>query len=136
MNSTVIAMHNNAKIQQLLARIVVAVGLMTSLGLILGGCSSTSSGDGAARLLVAPDKFQNYTCEQLTIRANGTAGRRKQLEQLMAKAGTSFDGRVASALAYQSEYTETGGDLAELRRTATEKNCKPIASLQMAGPGR
>jgi hypothetical protein len=39
-------------------------------------------------------------------------------------------------LAYQSEYTETGGDLAELRRTAAEKNCKPIASLQTAGPGR
>jgi hypothetical protein len=130
MNSIVMAMHHNAKIQQLLARAVVAVGLVASLGLMLAACSTSSGGDTAGRLLVAPDKFQNYSCEQLALRAGGAAGRRKQLEQLMAKAGTSLDGQLVSAMAYQAEYTETGGDLDEMRRTAAAKNCKPIAVLQ------
>lgn len=101
------------------------------LSLMLGACSTQSDNrDFAGRMLVAPDKFQNYSCEQLAIRANGAAGRRKQLEQLMAKAGTSPDGRMVSAMAYQVEYTEQGGDLDELRRAAAVRNCKPIAVLQ------
>lgn len=97
----------------------------------LAACTTQSDKrDFAGRLFVAPDKFQNYSCEQLAIRAGGVATRRKQLEQLMAKANTTADGRLVSMLAYQAEYTETGGDLDELRATAAVKNCKPIPALQ------
>jgi hypothetical protein len=108
------------------------------LSLMLAACSNTTSDNRSVggRFLVAPDKFQNHTCEQLAIRANGTAARRKQLEQLIAKAGNSLDGQLVSALAYKAEYTENGGDLDEMRRTAAEKNCKPIAVLQAPNSGR
>ena len=106
------------------------------LSLMLGGCSTPGSGEGASRLFVAPDKFQNYSCQQLEIRVKAVVTRRSQLGQLMAKAGTTPDGRLVSLLAYQSEYTETAGDLDELRRTAAAKNCKPIAVLQAPNSGR
>jgi hypothetical protein len=106
------------------------------LSLMLGACSTSGGGEGASRLFVAPDKFQNYSCQQLEIRASAVATRRKQLEQLIAKAGTTPDGRLASMLAYQAEYTETAGDLNELRRTAAAKNCKPIAVLQAPNSSR
>jgi hypothetical protein len=120
------AMHENAKIRRLLARAVVMAGF----GLTLAGCST--SGDGvssAGRLFVAPDKFVLYNCPQIEQRAIGAATRRKQLAQLMAKAGTTPDGRLVSLLAYESEYTETAADLAELRRAAADKNCPPIKVL-------
>jgi hypothetical protein len=125
--SIVMAMHNNAKIWPLLAPAVVVAGF----GLMLAACTTSSDNRGfGGRLLVAPDKFQNYSCQQLEGRAVGVASRRKQIEALMAKAGDSLDGRLASAMAYQAEYTETGGDLDELRRAAAIRNCKPIAVLQ------
>ena len=105
--------------------------LLLAAALSLAGCTTQgSTDDRVARLFVAPDKFANYSCLQIEHRANGTAGRRKQLEGLMAKAGTTPDGRIVSVLAYQAEYTETAGDLSELRRTAAAKNCKPLAALQ------
>jgi len=119
-------MHDNAKIRRLLARAVVAAGLM----LTLAGCSTSGEGvSGAGRAFVAPDKFVLYNCPQIEVKAQGTVARRKQLDQLMAKAGTTPDGRLVSLLAYQSEYTENGADLAELRRSAADKNCPPIAAL-------
>ncbi len=123
--SIVVAMHDNAKIRQLLIGAFAA-----ALGLALGGCSSSGGGpSGAQRIFVAPDKFVLYSCPQLEQRAVGVAARRKQLAQLMAKAGTTPDGRLVSLLAYQSEYAETGADLAELRRAAADKSCKPIKAL-------
>jgi hypothetical protein len=100
------------------------------LPLLLVACSTSSGRDTAGRFLVAPDKFQNYSCEQLALRAAGAAARRKQLEGLMAKASTTADGRLVSLMAYQTDYTETAGDLDELRRAAAAKNCKPIPALQ------
>ena len=120
------AMHNNAKIRQLLARAVVMAGV----GLTLGGCSTSGDGpSGVSRVFVAPDKFVLYNCPQIEVKALGVAARRKQLAQLMAKAGSTPDGRLVSLLAYESEYTETGADLAELRRAAADKNCQPIKAL-------
>ena len=87
-------------------------------------------------LFVPPGKYLNYTCPQLETRAAGVAGRRTQLDQLMAKAGSSPDGRLVGALAYQTEYTELGGDLVELRRAAAEKKCKPTAALQAPNSSR
>jgi predicted small secreted protein len=109
------------------AIIVLAVPL---LALTLAGCSTSGEGvSGAGRAFVAPDKFVLYNCPQIEVKAQGTVARRKQLDQLMAKAGTTPDGRLVSLLAYQSEYTENGADLAELRRSASDKNCPPIAAL-------
>lgn len=107
--------------------------ILLGAAVLLAGCSTREPGEGmAGRFFVAPGKFTNFSCAQLEIRANGVAGRRKQLDQLMTKASVTADGRLVSVLAYQAEYTETGADLAELRRAAAAKECKPIASLQGA----
>ena len=103
----------------------------------LAGCSSQDPGESKLSFLfVPPGKYLNYTCPQLESRAVGTVARRAQLEQLMAKAGNSLDGRLVGALAYQAEYTELGGDLVELRRAAAEKKCKPTAALQAPNSSR
>ncbi len=121
------AMYDNLKNWRLLTRTLVVAGL----GLSLGGCGTSggSTEDRVGRLLTAPDKFIFFTCGQLEGRAATAAARQKQLEQLMAKAGTSLDGRLISVLAYQSEHTELVADLNELRRAAAEKNCKPTGAL-------
>ncbi len=98
------------------------------LSLMLAGCGS-SNRDFAGRLLVAPGRYLNYDCQQLENRVKGVMSRRKQLEELMAKAETSFDGRLISGAAYRTEYAETSGDLDELRAEAAAKECKPIAAL-------
>jgi hypothetical protein len=111
---------------------------MPLLALTLGGCdTSGSTQDRIGRLMVAPDKFVLYSCPQLEVRAKGVASRQKELAQLMAKAGTTPDGRIVSALAYQEEYTETVADLNELRRAAAAKDCKPSPVLaRTAAPAR
>ncbi len=114
----------------------VRIVALFAWALALAGCSTGGSDAGrVGRVFVAPDKFLLYTCPQLEQSARGVADRRKRLAQLMAKAGTTPDGRLISVLAYQSEYTETGADLDEMRRVAADKSCKPIAALGQT-PGR
>ncbi len=103
------------------------------VALALGGCTTGGTEDKAGRLLVAPDKFLLYSCPQIAIRATTTVNRIKELERLKAKAGTSFDGRLVSAMAYGSEHAEMTGDLNELRRAAADKNCPPIPALGQPG---
>lgn len=103
----------------------------------LAGCSTQSPGESKLSFLVVPPgKYLNYTCQNIEGRAGGVVARRTQLDQLMAKAGTTLDGRLVGVLAYQAEYSELGGDLIELRRAAAEKNCKPIAALRAPNSSR
>ena len=123
-NSIVMAMQNYAKNARLPARVIVGSALI----LMLAGCSGSTE-DKIGRLMVAPEKFYLYTCAQLEAQANSTIARRKQLQQLMAKAETTPDGRIVSFLTYQSPYTEAGADLNELRRASAARDCKPSAVL-------
>lgn len=108
-----------------------------AIALAIAGCSTQSPGESRLSFLVVPPgRYLNYTCPQLEARAGSAAARRTQLEQLMAKAGGTLDGRVMGVLAYQAEYTELGGDLIELRRMAAEKGCKPTAALRAPGAAR
>lgn len=105
-----------------------AFALLLAVG--LGACTTSGpSSSGAGLIYNAPDKFVLYNCPQLEVRAQGAAARKKQLEALMAKAGTTPDGRFVSLLAYQSEYTEMKADLEQLRAAAAERKCKPIPAL-------
>jgi hypothetical protein len=117
---------------QMIIRAKVLLPAVLLLAGFLAGCSTPGSGESRMSFMsVPPGRYLNYTCPQLEGRAAGVNARRTQLEQLMAKAGTSLDGRVIGFVAYQAEYSELGGDLIELRRTAAEKKCKPSAALQV-----
>jgi hypothetical protein len=92
---------------------------------LLAGC--TISDDTMARLLVAPDKYQFFNCDQLAAQIKSTLAREKELEQLMARAEVDPAGRLVSTVAYKSDYLTARGDLNELRQSAAAKNCAFLA---------
>ena len=108
-------------------RLIAAVLLAASLAACAG--QGGSGDDTMARLLVAPDRFVLFNCEQLSVRATAIVTREKELEALMAKAGPSADGQLASAITYRPEYLQLRGDMIELRKAAAARNCKSIPAL-------
>jgi len=88
----------------------------------LSGCAA--SDDTTARFLVAPDQYVLYNCPQLAEAARGNAARQRELEALMAKAGTDSAGRFVSGLSYRPEYVQLRGQMTELRKEAATKQCR------------
>jgi hypothetical protein len=117
-------MNASAKIRPLFAALLLATSL--------GACTSPggNADDGAARFFVTSDQFVLFNCEQLATKAAAVAAREKELQALMVQAGPSSDGRLVSALAYRPEYLTLRGNMSDLRKTATEKNCKPMLALE------
>ena len=104
-----------------------------TLALLLGGCAM--SDDKLAQMLVAPDKFALYRCEEMATRAKELAVREAELKALMVRAGTGSGGELVSTVAYRPEYLSVQGEMIELRRTAAEKKCAPIPELAgVTGP--
>ena len=93
--------------------------------LMLSGCASET----ASRFLVEPDRYTLYSCKELAAQAQGNAARQRELELLIAKAGSG----VASAMAYQPEYLQLRGEMTQLRKTAVDKNCGPLPSPPVPG---
>jgi hypothetical protein len=109
-----------ARIASTAARLVGVLALLSPLG--LAGCGSISD-QTAASALVAPGKFDIYTCRDIEQRKRQASARFTELEQLMARAAQSPGGEFVGALAYRSEYLETQGELEQLARSAAEKQC-------------
>lgn len=100
---------------------------------MLSGCSM--SDDTMGRFMVAPGKYVLYPCDALARQAQAMAVRKKELEELTAKAGTGAAGRVIAETTYGSEYIAVRGEINELRRAAAEKNCNPLPGIENpAGP--
>ena len=99
-------------------RIGMIVSAAPLAALALSGCTSES----ASRFLVEPDRFVLYSCNELAAQAQGNIARQRELELLIAKAGSG----VASAMAYQPEYLQLRGEMTQLRKAAADKNCKPL----------
>jgi len=87
--------------------------------LALSGCAGSVE-DRVGSLLVTPDKysFYNYSCDQLSDLLKAQTARKKQLEELMAKAGP-----VISAATYETDYLQVRGELRELRQASADKHC-------------
>ena len=102
--------------------------VFTLAAMALCGCASDEM---AGRFLTTPDKYVLYNCEALATAAQENAGRQRELEALMAKAGVDGGGRLVSDMAYQPEYLQLRGLMDQLRKTAAEKNC----NLSAGGSG-
>lgn len=91
---------------------------------LLAGCtaSNDTTDDRIGRLMVSPGKYMIYTCKQLAGTIAGTSVREKQLEALMAKAGSGA-GSVVTLVGYRPEYMQVRGELYEMRQAAAAKNC-------------
>jgi hypothetical protein len=103
------------------ARIGGAVGAAL-LAAMLAGCGSISA-DTAAKATFAPGRFALYTCKDLDSRIRIVHQRQVELEQLMARAEQETGGAIVNAIAYRSDYAQTRGELAELNREASGKQC-------------
>lgn len=93
--------------------------IVIALAVLLGGCTSQELIEGAAR----PGKYRLYNCQELTTRGIEIVKREAELRDLIAKARQGPGGEIAVALAYQTEYNQTRGDLQELEITGAEKKC-------------
>jgi hypothetical protein len=90
-------------------------------GLALTGCAGSS--DVVPSLLVAPGKYDIYTCPQIVKAFQATQKRERELQALMVKAGTGVGGQLVSATVYQPDYQAARGDMNDLRQAARDKNC-------------
>jgi hypothetical protein len=106
-----------------------------ALLLMLAACTGApgSQDDKMGRWLVAPDKYTLYNCDQLQQTALSMRVRELELEALIAKAGPSAAGNLASDMAYRPEYYQVHGEMNELRRSAAEKKCKFVPGEAAAG---
>jgi hypothetical protein len=110
-------MIDTVKIQRLTAAALLA-------GALAGCTTSGSSDDRMSRLITSPNKYVLYNCDALATQMTKSTTREKELERLMAKAGTALDGQFVSTVAYRPEYLSVHGDLNELRAASVAKNCK------------
>jgi len=97
----------------------IAAAAITSVW--LSACAM--SDDSLSSFLVAPGKYVLYTCDDIARTAKGMQARQKELEQLMAKAGTDAGGRLIGDATYGTEYATTRGQMKELRAAAAERKC-------------
>lgn len=80
------------------------------------------SDDSLSSFLVAPGNYVLFSCDDIARTAKTTQARQKELEQLMAKAGTGA-GQLISDATYGTDYAMTRGQMKELRAAAAEKKC-------------
>jgi hypothetical protein len=107
-----------------LIRVIALLGTLSG-AVALSGCTSQ---EAASRLLVEPDRYVLYNCPEIATASQANMARQRELEGLMAKAGTSAGGQLASGMAYAPEYNQLRGEMVQLRKAADDKNCR-------TGPG-
>ena len=102
-------------------------GLALLMAVSLAGCATQGPApqDRLGSFMVTPGKYAFYNCAQLEGPRSGTESRKRELDALIAKAGSGPGGTVAATLAYRTEYAQVQGDLAEIAKEAAAKNCAP-----------
>jgi hypothetical protein len=88
----------------------------------LAGCSNLEK---ISSVMVTPGKYESYSCQQIAEQIKAAGARERELKGLMEKAVKDTTGPLISAVAYDSEYLTTYGELRQLRETAEHKRCEP-----------
>ena len=92
----------------------------------VAGCSYN---DDLASAIVAPGKYELYTCENLNIRGREAAKRERELKALMERSEQGVGGAFVNILAYRTEYLTVRGELMQMERAASAKNCASFHSI-------
>lgn len=103
----------------MLRRVAFAAGL----AVLLSGCGTPQQ---TSSLLVAPGKYDTYTCAQIADRMQDVDTEGKKLEGLMARASQDASGRFVSNIAYAPVYLANRGEMNELQKSAAAKNCTDV----------
>jgi hypothetical protein len=96
---------------------------MAALMMMLALSACAGSDEDMARFLVAPGKYDLYSCPELIREALANGQRRRRLEQLIAKANQEESGKVVSTLVYRPDYLSAQGELRDLQEAAVAKRC-------------
>jgi hypothetical protein len=98
------------------------VAIVAILATILSGCGSISQ-QSLGDAFSSPGKYNLYTCEDIERTANAVRIRQTELEQAMARSSQGAGGEFVNIIAYRGEYTQGRGDLAELAKAKSDKQC-------------
>lgn len=103
---------------------------------LLSGCATqgVTGEDRIGSMMVAPGKYEFYTCAHLAAMTASLKVRERELEALIARAGPGAGGSLVSAVSYQPEYLQARGNLAEVRRAEAAKNCPPSVAAAPPSP--
>ena len=93
---------------------------------LLSACAM--SDDTVSSFLVAPGKYVLFSCDDIARTAKATQARQKELEQLMAKAGTGA-GQLISDATYGPDYATARGEMNGLRAAAVERKCNFVPGV-------
>ena len=85
--------------------------------------------DELASAIVAPGKYNLYTCEDLTHLGRDAAERERELKALMEKSEQGSGGALVNVLAYRTEYLTARGELMQLQAAASAKHCPSFHSI-------
>ncbi len=107
----------------------VAALVAAALAALLSACGTAEE---ASRFVVAPGKYDIYTCPQIADQMVTTQAEVARLEGLMARASQGEGGQAISEIAYGPDYLANRGDLRELRKSAAAKNCANVPGAPQA----
>ena len=106
-----------------------------SMAALMAGCATQDGLEERTNsFLVTPGKYVLYSCPQLAVQSGTLMTRKRELDALIAKAGSGSGGAIAATLAYQTEYSQVRGELAELAKENAAKNCPPPPPKPAAAP--
>jgi hypothetical protein len=91
------------------------------------------SDDTLSRFLVAPDKYQVYTCPQIADELAKKQKEEQKLQALMARASEGAGGDVIGSIAYRPDYLSAHGEEIDLRQAAADKNCTGMPAEERPG---
>jgi hypothetical protein len=117
-------MPGNTVLKRLAAAMICAAVAAT-----LSACGTAEE---ASRFVVAPGKYDIYTCPQIADQMAKTQTEVARLEGLMARASQSEGGKAIGEIAYGPDYLANTGDMRELRKSAAEKNCANVPGAPQA----
>jgi hypothetical protein len=100
-------------------RAVAAVALLATLA----GCGGSLTDQFGTSVLVAPGKYDYYSCQHLQDADRSSAVRQKELEELMARAAKGPGGNVVGQMVYRSDYQVALADRQMIARQMTQKQC-------------
>jgi len=112
--------YNSASLNNV-RRFMIGAGV-TLLAANLLGCTSITEHVGDSDL-IAPGKFDHFTCQDIEDRAKATQLRHAELEQLMARSAQGPGGEFVNAIAYRTDYLQASGEIKVLAKAAADKNC-------------
>ena len=98
-----------------------------ALAAMLTACAM--SDDTVSSFLVAPGKYVLYKCDDIARTAKATQARQKELEQLMAKAGTDPGAQMIASATYGTDYALARGEMNDLRAAAAERKCNFVPGV-------